>query len=138
MKRKLLLAILLGVLSFNLNAQDTQNPCKFDYTVEVERNPEGFSDKGGSVNFKWNITKMLPDQTVSIEIVKIYDCFKEVNGIQTEIYTLLNLNSKDLINKNFFKIKHVEMVAKCFKWRVVLKSNTCTEETDWNYYSFID
>ena len=33
------------------------------------------------------------------KIVKIYDCFTGINGTQTEVYTVLNLKSKDLINK---------------------------------------
>ena len=138
MKVKLLLALMLFTMSITLKAQETKSTCNFEYSVEAQKNPEGLDYENRFVNFKWDISELSSDESVSIEIVKIFDCFSGIDGTQTEVYTLLNLKSKDLINKNSLKIKHVEMIAKCFKWRVVLKSDSCLEEKDWNYYSFID
>lgn len=138
MKVKVLLALLLFITSINIKAQKTKSSCSFEYSIVSEKNPEGLDYEDRFVNFKWDISKMSPSDEVSIEIVKIYDCFTGINGIQTEAYTLLNLKNKNLINKNSFEIKHVDILAKCFKWRVVLKSDTCLEQTDWNYYSYLD
>lgn len=139
MKVKLLLAILLGVLSFNLYAQDTQTPCKFDYSVEAKKSPEGLPYEHRFVEFSWDISKMSSENDqIKIEITPIYDCFNGIDGVQTNKSTFLNLKSEDLKNKSSVSIKHVEMLAKCFKWRVILKSDTCLEETEWNYYTFID
>lgn len=139
MKRKLLLAILLGVLSFNLNAQDTQNPCKFDYTVDAKKSPELLDYKDRYVEFNWDISKISSeDMQVKIEITPIYDCFNGIDGTQTNKSTFLDLKSEDLISKTKISIKHVDMLAKCFKWRVILVTDSCSEQTEWNYYSFID
>jgi hypothetical protein len=138
MRVKLLLALMLITLSLTLKAQETKSACNFEYSVEAFKNPEGLDYENRFVNFKWDISKLSSNDSVSIEIVKIYDCFTGINGTQTEVYTILDLKSKDLINKNSLNIKHVEMIAKCFKWRVLLKSDSCLEEKDWNYYSFID
>ena len=138
MKVKLFLAFMLCSLSIGLNAQETKSSCNFEYKINAEKNPEGYNQLGGLVNFKWDISRIATNDTISIEIVKIYDCFEGIKGTQTEIYTLLDLKSEDLINKNSLKIKHIDMIAKCFKWRVVIKSDTCLEQTNWNYYSFID
>ena len=139
MKIKLLLAILLSVLSFNLYAQDTQTPCKFDYSVQALKSPEVLSYKDRFVEFSWDISKISNENDqIKIEITPIYDCYNGINGTQTNKSTFLNLKSEDLKDKTSISIKHVDMLAKCFKWRVIIESNTCPEQTEWNYYSFID
>lgn len=139
MKRKLLLAILLGVLSFNLYAQDTQTPCKFDYSVKALKSSESLSYKDRFVEFTWDISKISNENDqIKIEITPIYDCYNGINGTQTNKSTFLDLKSEDLKNKSSVSIKHVDMLAKCFKWRVILQAENCLEETEWNYYTFID
>ena len=138
MKVKLLFTYLLVSFSMIMHAQEAKSSCNFEYTIQAEKNTDEYEINGGLVNFKWDISKIDPSDMISIEIVKIFDCPKGIDGVQTESYTLLNLKSEDLINKNSFEIKHVEMIAKCFKWRDVLKSDTCQEKTNWNYYSYID
>lgn len=138
MKVKLLFTYLLVSFSMTLNAQETKSTCDFDYNVIAEKNSEGLDYKDRYVNFKWDVSKIAAENEVSIEIVKIFDCFTGIDGVQTEKYQILNLIDKDLSAKKSFKIKHVDMLAKCFKWRVILKSDTCQEQTNWNYYTFID
>lgn len=138
MKVKLLLAFVLCAFSQSLRAQETKSACNFKFNVEVEKFPQVLDYEERFVIFTWDISKLSKNDSISIEIIKIFDCFKGVEGTQTEAYTVLNLKNKDLIDKNSFKVKHVEMIAKCFKWRVVVKSDNCHEEKAWNYYSFID
>lgn len=138
MKVKLFLAFMLCSLSLGLKAQETKSSCNFEYKINAEKNPEGLEYENRFVNFNWDISKIPTDDSISIEIVKIFDCFTGVGGTQTQEYKILNLKSNDLLGKKSFKIMHVDMVAKCFKWRVILKSNTCLEQTDWNYYTFLD
>ena len=138
MKVKLLFALAFCFLSICLTAQENKSSCNFEYSVKAEKSPEGLEYEDRFVNFKWDISKLSSNDEISIEIVKIFDCFKGIDGSQSETYTLLNLKSEDLLDENSFKVKHVEMIAKCFKWRVILKSNSCLEQTDWNYYSFLD
>lgn len=138
MRVKLLLALMLYAFSLSLKAQETKSSCNFEYKIEAERFPEDLDYEERFVNFTWDISKLSQNDSVSIEIVKIYDCFIGIEGNQTEPYILLDLKSKDLSNKTYFKINHTEMIAKCFKWRVILKSDNCLEENDWNYYSFVN
>lgn len=138
MKVKLFLAFMLCSLSIGLKAQETKSSCNFEYKINAEKNPEGLNYKDRFVNFNWDISKIAPNDSISIEIVKIYDCFIGLDGTQTQEYKILNLKSKDLLGKNSFKIMHADMVAKCFKWRVIMNSSTCLEQTDWNYYNYID
>ncbi len=138
MKVKLLFTLLLASFSLILSAQDTKSSCNFKYSVVAEKSPEGLEYEDKFVNFKWDISKLSQSDEVSVEIIKIFDCFTGIDGVQLEKYTLLNLKTDDLVSKSSFKIKHIEMVAKCFKWRVIIKSDTCLEQTDWNYYTYMD
>lgn len=138
MKVKLLLALLLVITSFSLNAQESTSTCEFEYSVRAEKSQEGLKFEDKFVNFKWDISKLSQNDEISIEVVKIFDCFNAIEGNQVDTYTFLNLKNEELLNKNSFKILHITMVAKCFKWRVIVKSDSCTKQTDWNYYSFLD
>lgn len=138
MKVKILLTLLLFITSISIKAQETKSSCNFKYSILAEKNSDGLEYEDRFVNFKWDISKLFVSDEASIEIVKIFDCFTGINGTQTQAYTLLNLKNKDLINKNSFEIKHVDMLAKCFKWRVIIKSDKCSEQSDWNYHTFLD
>lgn len=122
----------------NNSTQELKLPCDFEYTVTAEKNLKDENYEASFVNFKWDISKIDSNCSVTIEIVKIFDCFIGLDGNQTEAYVFLDLKNEDLIHINSLQIKHIKMLAKCFKWRVVLKSDTCLEKSDWNFYSFLD
>lgn len=138
MNTKVLLALLLVSFTITSNAQETKSSCNFDYSIQANKNPDGLNYEDRYVNFRWNISKIASNDEISIEIIKIYDCFKAIEGNQLESYIFLHLKKEDFKDKNSFKIMHTDMLAKCFKWRVILKSDTCIEQSNWNYYSFLD
>lgn len=139
MKIKLLLTALMGLLLHNIQAQDFQSSCKFDYSIKALKNQKNLAYEDRYVEFAWDILKIPTNVSqINIEITPIYDCFNGINGTQTNKSTFLNLLGEDLINKKSVSIKHIDMLAKCFKWRVLIQSDSCTELTEWSYYTFID
>jgi hypothetical protein len=138
MKVKILLTLLLFITSISIKAQETKSSCNFKYSILAEKNSDGLEYEDRFVNFKWDLSKLSVSDEASIEIVKIFDCFIGIDGKQTELYTFINLKSEGLKTNNSNKIMLTEMLAKCFKWRVIIKSDKCTEQSDWNYYSFLD
>ncbi|WP_339838021.1 hypothetical protein [uncultured Flavobacterium sp.] len=138
MKVKVLLTLLLFITSISIKAQESKSKCDFEYSVRGEKSQEGLNFEDRFVNFKWEVSKLSQKVEISIEVVKIFDCFNAIEGKQLDSYIFINLKDEELLNKNSFKILHTTMVAKCFKWRVIVKSDSCTDQTDWNYYSFLD
>ncbi|CAM3774179.1 hypothetical protein FLGE108171_14550 [Flavobacterium gelidilacus] len=138
MKVKILLALLLFITSININAQETELVCDFEYFIQAKEFIEELNPEVKIVNFKWDFSKLSASDQVSLEIIKIYDCSAGLDAIQTLKYEIINLKSKDFIDLKELKIKHIDMMAKCFKWRVIVKSEKCLKQSDWNYYSFLD
>lgn len=138
MKVKILLAALLFITSITIKAQEAKSTCDFEYSIKAEKFIEKSNPEDKIVNFKWDFSKFSASDQVSLEIIKIYDCSAGLDGIQTLKYEIINLKSKDFIDLKVLKIKHIDMMAKCFKWRVIVKSEKCLKKSDWNYYSFLD
>lgn len=85
----------------------------------------------------WDFSKIdLKGKQVSIEVVTIYDCF---NGEKASDFK----SQFTVLNKDNFKIKgsheliHLELMAKCFKWRVVVQGTDGKQVSDWSYFSFL-
>jgi hypothetical protein len=68
-------------------------------------------------------------------VITILDCF---NGVQAaefkDQFTILSKGNFSL--KGSSQLNHLELMAKCFKWRLV-KSDSETVVSDWVYFSFV-
>ena len=99
------------------------NDAKFDYITNAK--------------ILWDFSSLdLQRNQVSIEVITIYDCFNGTNASDFKSqFTILNKDNFSV--KGSHKLIHLELMAKCFKWRVVVKGNNGEQTSEWSYFSFI-
>ena len=110
--------------------------------ISIDKNQSILSDSSFNSN------------TAEIKHVSLSQLFKDIEDDKLIDDTVanpifINANSKpgskpiSVLNKeNFTKqgsrdLIHVELMAKCFKWRLVLVENNQTKVSDWSYFSFL-
>jgi len=104
--------------------------------IKVEQFKDARFDYIENASITWDFTSVvLANTDVSIEVVTIYDCF---NGEQAskfkDQFTILSKENFSL--KGSAQLNHLELMAKCLKWRVVAKGSE-TLVSDWFYISFV-
>lgn len=139
MKKTLLLfAFFLTAL---LNAQEKGKNCTFNYKVFSENIIEEEEEKSiYKTQIHWDFSKINFDSTTCvIEIIPIKDCVNELNAIKFKSSILISSKDENFKQKGFKSLNHIELMSKCFKWRVVItdKNTSCEEATDWKYSSFL-
>ena len=136
MKKNLLLSvILLFQFSFSQSKLDLKSPIL--KAITVDKIADAKYDYINNAQVLWDFTSTdLKGKQVSIEVVTIYDCFNGENAS--------DFKSKfSVLNKDNFKVKgnyqliHLDLMAKCFKWRVVVKEAKSEQVSDWSYFSFL-
>ena len=136
MKKILLLSvILLFQFSFSQSKLDVNSPIL--KVVKVEKIEDAKYDYINNAQVLWDFTSVdLKGKQVSIEVVTIYDCFNGENASDFK-------SQFSVLNKDNFKVKgsyqliHLDLMTKCFKWRVVVKDNKGQQVSDWSYFSFL-
>lgn len=99
------------------------NDAKFDYIHNAE--------------ISWDFSSVdLQKNQVSIEVITIYDCFNGEKASDFKAQFLI-LNKDNFSVKGSHKLVHLELMAKCFKWRVVVKGKNGEQASDWSYFSFL-
>ena len=105
-------------------------------SIKVEQLQDAKFDYIQNASIAWDFSAVeLNNADLSIEVKTIYDCF---NGQQAsdfkQEFTIL---SKDnFLLKGSKQLIHLELMAKCFKWRLVAKVSE-TSVSEWFYFSFI-
>jgi hypothetical protein len=105
-------------------------------SIKVEQLQDAKFDYIQNASIAWDFSVVeLNNTDLSIEVKTIYDCF---NGQQAsdfkQEFTIL---SKDnFLLKGSKQLIHLELMAKCFKWRLVAKGSE-TSVSEWFYFSFI-
>lgn len=105
--------------------------------VKIENLQDPKLDFINNAKISWNFSTLdLTNKTVSIEVVTIYDCF---NGESASDFkeTISVLNKENFTKQGSRDLIHVELMAKCLKWRLVLVENNQTKVSDWSYFSFL-
>ena len=135
MKKILLLAIFSFVSSVQAqNRIDNNSPLLKSIKVEQLQDPKFDFIKNASI--AWDFSELeLNNADVSIEVVTILDCF---NGAQaTEFKDQFTVLSKENFSvKGSVQLIHLELMAKCLKWRLVARGSE-TSVSDWFYFSFV-
>jgi hypothetical protein len=99
------------------------NDAKFDYINNAE--------------ISWDFSSVdLQNNQVSIEVITIYDCFNAENASDFKAQFSI-LNKDNFSVKGSHQFIHLELMAKCFKWRVVVKESTSEQVSEWSYFSFL-
>jgi hypothetical protein len=135
MKKILLLAIFSFVSS--IQAQNRiENNSPLLKSIKVEQLQDAKFEFIKNASIAWDFSELeLNNTEVSIEVVTILDCF---NGEQaTQFKDQFTILSKDnFALKGSKQLIHLELMAKCFKWRLVAKGSE-TSVSDWFYFSFV-
>lgn len=105
--------------------------------VKIENLQDPKLDFINNAKISWDFSSLdLTNKTVSIEVVTIYDCFNGENASDFK-ETISVLNKENFTNQGSRDLIHVELMAKCLKWRLVLVENNQTKVSDWSYFSFL-
>lgn len=135
MKKILLLAMFL--LSFFSNGQESNLDCVFVY--ELKASIEGTTFLDTSVKFDWDFSKLdIKEDEVTIEIIPILDCFNNDSASDFRETIFIKSNEKGFKTKGSKSIKHLDMMAKCFKYRMQIVNSDCVETSEWEFVSFFD
>ena len=90
-----------------------------------------------NAKISWDFSGIdLAKKNVSIEVITIYDCFNGENASDFK-ETISVLSKENFVKNGSRDLIHVELMAKCFKWRLVLVENNQTKVSDWSYFSFL-
>jgi hypothetical protein len=105
--------------------------------VKIESLQDPKFDFINNAKISWDFSSLdLTNKTVSIEVVTIYDCFNGENASDFK-ETISVLNKENFTKQGSRDLIHVELMAKCLKWRLVLVENNQTKVSDWSYFSFL-
>ena len=105
-------------------------------SIKVEQLQDAKFDFIKNASIAWDFTELeLNTNDISIEVVTILDCF---NGVQaSEFKDQFTVFSKEnFTSKGSTQLNHLELMAKCFKWRLVSKTSD-TSASEWFYFSFL-
>ena len=105
--------------------------------VKIESLQDPKFDLINNAKISWDFSGIdLAKKNVSIEVITIYDCFNGENASDFK-ETISVLSKENFVKNGSRELIHVELMAKCFKWRLVLVENNQTKVSDWSYFSFL-
>lgn len=127
--------LLILIIPVFVVAQKSSNNCEFNFEIAaVSANKIGASDLIAEIN--WDFNEILKtSKSIVVEVVPIIDCFKKEDASDFKKTILYKINSQNA--KSTVEISHLNLMTKCFKFRVILKTVSCEKTTDWTYYNFV-
>ena len=134
--KKILLLVLFYFVSAGYAQNKIENNSPLLGKIKVEKLQDANFNFIQNASISWNFSQIeLNNAALSIEVVTILDCF---NGEQAsefkDQFTILSKESFSLVGTT--QLNHLELMAKCFKWRLVAKASD-TAVSDWFYFSFV-
>lgn len=134
--KKILLLVLFYFVSAGYAQNKIENNSPLLGKIKVEKLQDANFNFIQNASISWNFSQIeLNNAALSIEVVTILDCF---NGEQAsefkDQFTILSKESFSLVGTT--QLNHLELMAKCFKWRLVA-NGTETRVSDWFYFSFL-
>jgi hypothetical protein len=134
--KKILLLVLFYFVSVGYAQNKIENNSPLLGKIKVEKLQDANFNFIQNASISWNFSQIeLNNAALSIEVVTILDCF---NGEQAsefkDQFTILSKESFSLVGTT--QLNHLELMAKCFKWRLVATTSE-TAVSDWFYFSFV-
>lgn len=114
-------------------AQATSN-CDNSFTITAVPGEEA-SPSMKSAKIQYDFSKLESSAQVTLEIAPLYDCWEEQKAVRFREVVVHPISKNEPKGSKTFYINSLN--AKCFKWRVVIKKNGCTEETPWAFQALI-
>ena len=135
MKQIYLLAFFYFV-SLGYSQHKIENDSPFLQSIKVDKLNDLKFNFIQNAFISWAFSKIdISKSKFSIEIVTIYDCF---NGEQASDFKeqFFILSQDNFILKGSKQLNHLELMAKCFKWRLVDRGDD-SKVSEWFYFSFL-
>lgn len=121
-------------LGYSQNKIDNESP--FLKNIKVEKLNDKKLDYIQNASISWDFSAVdLNNSKLSIEVVTIFDCF---NGNQASDFKqqFTILSEDDFTLKGSAQLIHLDLMAKCFKWRLVDRGAD-SKVSEWSYFSFL-
>ena len=135
--KKVLLFSILFILNLGWSQTKLDKNDAILKGVKIENLQDPKLDFINNAKISWDFSGLdLSNKNVSIEVVTIYDCFNGENASDFK-ETISVLSKENFVKNGSRELIHVELMAKCFKWRLVLVENNQTKVSDWSYFSFL-
>ncbi len=136
MKKILLLSvILLFQFGFSQTKLDPNSPVIKG--IKVEKLEDSKFDYINNAKISWDFSETnLKGKNISIEVVTIYDCFngEKASDFKSQFFIL---DKDNFTVKGSHQLIHIDLMAKCFKWRVIVHGANEKQFSDWSYFSFL-
>ena len=110
--------------------------CIVNYKAEIVECPKETTNAEKYAIVNWDFSEV-KDATIKIEIIPILDCFNKEKAVAYKDVFFLNIGNDENGITGSKKLIHVEMMSKCFKWRVIFTKTNCEKISDWQYHYFI-
>ena len=136
MKNNWLNIVFILVFSQFVIAQ-SDNSCVLNYKAELTASPIEARNSEKYAVLDWDFSS-IKDAAIKIEVLPINDCFKKEKALSFKNVIILNIDNKENKLVGSKKLMHLEMLSKCFKWRVFITKGNCQKVSDWQYHSFIN
>ena len=79
----------------------------------------------------------LKNENVQIEVVGILDCWNNLEGSDLrDLVVILDSKNENFKDRGTVNIMHEGLMAKCFKYRVVIKNEICEEVSEWKFVTY--
>lgn len=136
--KKIITLFSIFLLNFSVFSQEKKTNCNFQFNLTVKGSEyDLIQSKEAFCELIWDFSKLdLSKNKIKIEIVPILDCFNSVNGSDIKDVIVIEINSKAYKIIDSKKIKHLDLMVKCFKYRVIITSDDCNKITLWEFYSY--
>jgi hypothetical protein len=125
--------------AFLSNAQEQNSNCDFNYQINISPTKSDLLESLQEAQMNWDFSKVKlnKDSVITIEVLPIFDCFNGQNASDFKEIIIIKSSDSKFKSKGGYLFKHLDLMSKCFKWRVIIKSSNCEEISDWKYYSFL-
>jgi hypothetical protein len=136
MKKIILLGfILLFQLGYSQTKLDPNSPILKG--VQLEKINDSKFDYINNAEISWDFSSIdRRGKEIAIEVVTILDCFNGENASDFKSQ-FFPLNKDNFKVKGSYQLIHLDVMAKCFKWRVVVTENNKKQASDWSYFMFL-
>lgn len=132
---KKIILLFVFIIQFGYSQQTTS--FDFNYQINLKEIANTANPKNKLVKFDYDFSNIKSSNLIfSIEIITLYDCFNGINADYVRETILISNTDKTVKNKDSFMLEHLALQAKCFKYRVLIKTDS-EFASEWNYYTFI-
>lgn len=126
--------LLLLLLTFGFLGFSQEEKSLLDFVSLNEKNAKNDL----LVEMKWDFSEFnKSNEHFFIEIIPIQDCWNRLEAEMLNQGFEIIIDNKNKLLKDGLVISHLELKAKCFKYRVGFKNNL-KRVSDWSFYTFVN